>query len=179
MVDTPCGGVTIGEAKEVVELVVTLGAGGRPTLAGQFLALQLAVLLLALAVTSVVSVRQSDADFRDTRGARLRAAAEDLASTPAVRTSLGRSSPPPASLASYAQQRAATYRASASTSPDPDGTVARRHATPPAVGEPIDLGDSDVAASGARGPATSTTAAPLDRRPGAGDRQRRASSSAS
>ena len=65
---------------EVVELVVTLAAGDR-TLAGQFLVLQLTVLLAVLAVSSVVSVQQSDADFRDTRGARLRAAAENLAGT--------------------------------------------------------------------------------------------------
>ena len=51
------------------------------SLAGQFLALQLAVLLLALLVTSVVSVRQSDAEFSETRGARLRAGAENLAGT--------------------------------------------------------------------------------------------------
>ena len=46
------------------------------TLAGQFLVLQLTVLLAVVAVASIVSVQQSDADFRDTRGARLRDAAE-------------------------------------------------------------------------------------------------------
>jgi sensor histidine kinase regulating citrate/malate metabolism len=55
------------------------------TLAGQFLVLQVSVLLLVVVVASVVSVRQSDEDFRQTRGARLRAAAETLANTKAVR----------------------------------------------------------------------------------------------
>ena len=55
------------------------------TLAGQFLVLQLTVLLVVVAVASVVSVQQSDADFRDTRGARLRAAAETMANTEVVR----------------------------------------------------------------------------------------------
>ncbi|WP_133241202.1 sensor histidine kinase [Nocardioides gansuensis] len=54
-------------------------------MAGQFLMLQLTVLLAVLAVASVVSVQQSDEDFRTTRGARLRAAAENLANTPGVR----------------------------------------------------------------------------------------------
>ena len=55
------------------------------TLAGQFLVLQLTVLFAVVAAASVVSVQQSDADFRDTRGARLRAAAESMANTAAVR----------------------------------------------------------------------------------------------
>ena len=58
------------------------------TLAGQFLVLQLTVLLAVVAVASVVSVQQSDADFRDTRGARLRAAAESMANISAVRDAL-------------------------------------------------------------------------------------------
>ena len=57
------------------------------TLAGQFLVLQLTVLLVVVAVASVVSVQQSDADFRDTRGAGLRADAESLANTKIVRLS--------------------------------------------------------------------------------------------
>src|SRR6476469_3365550 len=57
------------------------------TLAGQFLVLQLTVLLLVVAVASVVSVQQSDADFRETRGARLRTDAESLANNKIVRLS--------------------------------------------------------------------------------------------
>ena len=55
------------------------------TLAGQFLVLQLTVLLAVVALASIVSVQQSDADFRDTRGARMRAAAESMANTAVVR----------------------------------------------------------------------------------------------
>lgn len=58
------------------------------SLAGQFLLLQLAVLLVVLVVASVVSLRQSDADFRDSREDRLRAAAESLAGIPAIQDGL-------------------------------------------------------------------------------------------
>jgi sensor histidine kinase regulating citrate/malate metabolism len=112
------------------------------SLAGQFLVLQVTVLLAVLAVSAVVSVRQSDADFRETRGARLRAAAENLAGTSAVRTGL-RADPPPASLASYTQRTQTIYNASAVYLARPDGTVVAA-ADPTARGERIDLGDSTV-----------------------------------
>ena len=114
----------------------------RPSLAGQFLALQLVVLLLALAVTSVVSVRQSDAEFGDTRGARLRAAAEYVANTPAVRTSLEMSRPP-SSLAFYAEQTQRTYLAGSVHVADETGTIVAG-TDPAAVGTRIDLEGSDV-----------------------------------
>ena len=112
------------------------------SLAGQFLVLQVTVLLAVLAVSAVVSVRQSDADFRETRGARLRAAAENLAGTSAVRTGL-RADTPPASLASYTQRTQTIYNASAVYLARPDGTVVAA-ADPTARGERIDLGDSTV-----------------------------------
>jgi two-component system, CitB family, sensor kinase len=76
---------------------------GRPTLAGQFLALQATVLLIALAVASVVALRQGEADFRDERGAPLRAGAQDLANLAVVRAQVT-TRPVPASLSAYAQQ---------------------------------------------------------------------------
>ena len=112
------------------------------SLAGQFLVLQLTVLLAVLAVSSVVSVQQSDADFRDTRGARLRAAAENLAGTSAVRSGLAETSPPQ-SLASYTTRTQTIYNASAVYLARPDGTVVAA-ADPTANGERIDLGDSTV-----------------------------------
>ena len=112
------------------------------SLAGQFLVLQLTVLVAVLAVSSVVSVQQSDADFRDTRGARLRAAAENLAGTSAVRSGLAESSPPQ-SLASYTTRTQTIYNASAVYLARPDGTVVAA-ADPTANGERIDLGDSTV-----------------------------------
>ncbi len=69
---------------------VTLPGRRHLTLAGQFLLLQLAVLALVVVVTSIVSVRQSDADFRDSRESRLRATAESLAGIPAVQDGLAR-----------------------------------------------------------------------------------------
>ena len=151
--------VTIGQAKEVVELVVKRAAARRAagaiSLAGQFLALQLAVLLLALLVTSVVSVRQSDAEFSQTRGARLRAGAENLAGTQIVRTTLAGKTPG-TSLAFYPEQNQRTFVASSVYLARPDGTIVA--GTDPArVGERIDLTASDGARTAGPGPATSTT----------------------
>ncbi len=58
------------------------------TLAGQFLALQLLVVVLLLLVVGVVSVRQSTADFTDEQGSRMRSVAEYVASIDVVRTQL-------------------------------------------------------------------------------------------
>lgn len=114
----------------------------RMSLAGQFLLLQLAVLVVVVAVGSVVSVRQSDADFRDTRGARLAATAESLASTDAVREAMeqldGR-----AEIAFYAQQRSDDVGASAVYVTDPTGVVVVG-TDPTRTGESVDLGDGDV-----------------------------------
>ncbi len=79
------------------------GVFARPTLAGQFLALQVTVLLVALAVASVVALRQGEADFRDERGAPLRAAAQDLANLEVVREQVT-ARPVPASMSALAQQ---------------------------------------------------------------------------
>ena len=79
------------------------GVFARPTLAGQFLALQVSVLLVALAVASVVALRQGEADFRDERGAPLRAAAQDLANLEVVREQVT-ARPVPASMSALAQQ---------------------------------------------------------------------------
>lgn len=95
------------------------------TLAGQFLVLQLTVLLLVVAVASMVSVQQSDADFRDTRGARLREAAENLANIPAVRRPFIRDEVVErrVSLTSYTQQVRTRVQASGVYLTDPDGVV--------------------------------------------------------
>ena len=79
------------------------GVYARPTLAGQFLALQVTVLLVALAVASVVALRQGEADFREERGAPLRAAAQDLANLAVVREQVT-ARPVPASMSALAQQ---------------------------------------------------------------------------
>lgn len=58
------------------------------TLAGQFLLWQLVVLGLVLAAVAAVTVQQSTADFQDSRGSRMTAVAESLASTAVVRGQL-------------------------------------------------------------------------------------------
>jgi len=108
------------------------------TLAGQFLALQVVLLLLVVAVTSVVSFRQSDADFRDARGARLRASAENLASTEALQVGIDDPGQHGA-LAFYAQQRQDDIGATAVYLTDPAGTIVVS-TDPTRVGDRIDLG---------------------------------------
>ena len=95
------------------------------TLAGQFLVLQLTVLLVVVAVASVVSVQQSDADFRDTRGARLRDAAESMANTAAVRDALAedRVDGSRGALTSYTQRVRNNLQAGGVYLADPDGEV--------------------------------------------------------
>ncbi|WP_299924502.1 ATP-binding protein [uncultured Nocardioides sp.] len=95
------------------------------TLAGQFLVLQLTVLLAVVALASIVSVQQSDADFRDTRGARLRAAAESMANIEPVRDPFleGVVERRRASLTSYTQQVRTRVQASGVYLTDPDGVV--------------------------------------------------------
>ena len=112
------------------------------SLAGQFLALQLIVLLLVLVVTSVVSVRQSDADFRDSRGSRLRAAAEHIANTPFIQRTID-APDPPRSLGLYVEGERIGAGASAVYLAELDGTIV---AGPEgqAVGHRIDLSSSDV-----------------------------------
>ncbi|HEY0891010.1 MAG TPA: ATP-binding protein [Nocardioides sp.] len=108
------------------------------SLAGQFLVLQLAVLLVVLVVTSVVSLRQSDADFRDSREDRLRAAAESLAGIPAVRDGLLERSGM-AALSFYLQTRRADVGASDAYLTDLDGRVLVA-TDPTRVGETLPLG---------------------------------------
>ncbi|WP_110206014.1 sensor histidine kinase [Nocardioides daejeonensis] len=75
----------------------------RLSMAGQFLLLQLTILLIALAVASVASLRQSEADFRAQRAVPLRVTAQDLANLEVVRTQLSQR-PVLQSLTSYAEQ---------------------------------------------------------------------------
>jgi sensor histidine kinase regulating citrate/malate metabolism len=112
------------------------------TLAGQFLALQVVLLLLVVAVTSVVSFRQSDADFRDSRGARLRAAAENLASTAAVQQGMAANAQQRA-LTFYAQQRQDDVGASAVYLADTSGRITVS-TDPTRDGGTVDLGPGDA-----------------------------------
>jgi two-component system CitB family sensor kinase len=95
------------------------------TLAGQFLVLQLTVLLAVVAVASIVSVQQSDADFRETRGARLRAAAESMANIRVVRKAFLKDEVATSrvSLTSYTQRVRNNLQASGVYLADPEGRV--------------------------------------------------------
>jgi two-component system, CitB family, sensor kinase len=75
------------------------------TLAAQVLLLQLVVLALVVLVAGLVSLRQADVTFQESRGNRLRAAAENLTSTSAVRDTMELAGDRLV-LASYAQDRA-------------------------------------------------------------------------
>jgi len=114
----------------------------RVSLAGQFLALQLAVLLVVLVVVSVFSVRQNDADFRDQRRDRMTAAAEAVASTAAVQDGL-EGEPDRMALAFSLQQRADDVGASVAFLTDTDGTVLVS-TDPTREGDTVDLGEQEV-----------------------------------
>lgn len=114
----------------------------RLTLASQFLLLQVAVLFVVVAVTGVVSFRQSEADFSDQRGDRLRAAAEGLASTQAVQDELAAPGARTA-LSFYAQQRADTVGATAVYLTDAEGVVFAS-TDPTSYDERVDLGPGTV-----------------------------------
>ncbi|GAA1921865.1 sensor histidine kinase [Nocardioides hwasunensis] len=95
------------------------------TLAGQFLVLQVSVLLVVVVVASVVSVQQSDADFRATRGAAMRDAAERLANDRFVRSTVrtGTVAENRGALATITQVTRDSYQASGVYIAAPDGTV--------------------------------------------------------
>ncbi|PRC52504.1 ATPase, partial [Mycobacterium sp. ITM-2017-0098] len=54
------------------------------SLAGQFLVFQLVVVAVVLVAVAAVSVAQSSSEFREVRGQRMIAVAENMASTPIV-----------------------------------------------------------------------------------------------
>ncbi|WP_210438272.1 sensor histidine kinase [Nocardioides xinjiangensis] len=115
------------------------------TLAGQFLVLQLSVLLAVVAVASVVSVQQSDADFRETRGARLRAEAESMANIRLVRKAYIRDDVVGnrVSLTSYTQRVRNNLQASGVYLTDPTGVV-QVSSDFVGRGQRVDLGSSTV-----------------------------------
>ncbi|MGY0386030.1 ATP-binding protein [Nocardioides sp. WG-D5] len=112
------------------------------SLAGQVLVLQLSVLLLVVVATSIVSLRQSDADFRDSREDRLRAAAESLAGTAAVQDGLT-GTPDRLALAFYLQTRAADAGADTGYLTSLDGEVLVA-TDPTRLGEKLHLGGREA-----------------------------------
>ncbi|HEX9831586.1 MAG TPA: PAS domain-containing protein, partial [Mycobacterium sp.] len=108
------------------------------SLAGQFLVFQLLVVAIVLIAVAAVSVAQSTQDFREVRGARMIAVAENMASTPIVRD---RYADPGASkvLAPEVDRAVALSGAGLAEIIDPGGTV-RVSSDPSRVGRKVDMG---------------------------------------
>lgn len=125
------------DAKEV--LVIKNTSWGR-SLAGQFLAFQLVVVAVVLVAVAAVSVAQSTSEFREVRGQRMIAVAENMASTPIVRE---RYADPFAAtvLAPEVDRAVSLSGASLAEIIGPDGTV-RASSDPSRVGAGTDLGPS-------------------------------------
>ena len=110
------------------------------SLAGQFLAFQLVVVAVVLIAVAAVSVAQSTSEFREVRGQRMIAVAENMASTPIVRE---RYADPFASrtLAPEVDRAVALSGATLAEILSPDGTV-RASSDPSRIGARTDLGPS-------------------------------------
>jgi two-component system CitB family sensor kinase len=152
--------VTIAEAKEVVVVVVA----GSPlvtalrrrrrrelTLAGQFLTLQLAVVVLLLGIVAVISVRQSTAAFTVERGSQMRSVAEYVASQGIVREQLRMAAAGETNTVASREALAPAVDNALNLSgatdvvlADPGGTVIAAASDPEAPGSRVDLGESEV-----------------------------------
>src|SRR5690349_7625017 len=110
------------------------------SLAGQFLIFQLLVVAVVLVAVAAVSVAQSTREFREVRGQRMIAVAENMASTPIVRDRYG---DPFAGkvLAPEVDRAVALSGAGLAEILSPDGTV-RVSSDPSRVGQRMDLGVS-------------------------------------
>ncbi|MFV8163839.1 ATP-binding protein [Mycobacterium sp. 134] len=108
------------------------------SLAGRFLVFQLLVVAVVLIAVAAVSVTQSTREFRDVRGQRMIAVAENVASTPIVRD---RYDDPFAAqvLAPEVDRAVALSGAELAEITDPAGVV-RVSSDPARVGQRLDLG---------------------------------------
>ncbi|WGY00726.1 ATP-binding protein [Nocardioides sp. QY071] len=124
---------------------------GELTLAAKVLLLQLLVIVVLLTAVGVLSIRQSNADFAEERGAQMRSLAEYVAVQDFVRTALEEVRggtelwQVTADLTSYAERGVRLSGATDVLVVGPDGTVlAATDAS--RVGKQADLGRGDVAA---------------------------------
>ncbi len=110
------------------------------SLAGQFLVFQLLVVVVVLVAIAIVSVAQSTREFREVRGQRMIAVAENLASTPIVRD---RFADPAAAqvLAPETDRAVALSGADMAEILGPDGTI-RVSSDPDRIRARVDLGPS-------------------------------------
>ncbi|GAB3109739.1 ATP-binding protein [Streptomyces calidiresistens] len=114
----------------------------RLSLTGQFLALQLGLIVIVLGVIAAVSVARADAEFRRTESRRLLSVAETVASQDAVRVGLG----DPGRQGILQPTAEAARSVSGASSVEITGTDRRvlTSAHPPAIGRELPLGDSRV-----------------------------------
>jgi two-component system CitB family sensor kinase len=112
------------------------------SLAGQFLAFQIVVVAVVLLAVGAVSVAQSTNEFRDVRGQRMIAVAENMASTPIVRE---RYADPFAAqvLAPEVDRAVSLSGAGLAEILDPQGVI-RVSSQPDRIGQHFDLGDSQA-----------------------------------
>nr|MDT0658242.1 ATP-binding protein [Micromonospora sp. DSM 115978] len=114
----------------------------RMTLAGQFLLLQLCIVLLVVGAVAAVSIAEADAAFRRDEGARLRSVGENAAINRTVRVGLGDPAGGQEALAAAAESARAISGATYVLITDASGQLV----TGPDAGEPAVLGDSDALA---------------------------------
>ncbi len=136
--------VTHEFAKEVVVVKFTRGHLQGRSLAGQFLMFQLMVVAVVLIAVAAVSVAQSTREFRDVRGQRMIAVAENVASTPIVRDRVDHGWADPfvrQVLAPEVDRAVALSGAGLAEILDPDGLV-RVSSDPGRVGKRVDLSAS-------------------------------------
>jgi len=113
------------------------------SLAGQFLVFQLVVIAIVLVAVAAVSVTQSTDEFRDVRGQRMIAVAENLASTPIVRARFADQFAAQI-LAPDVDRAVALSGAELAEIADPTGVV-RVSTDPSRLGRKLDLTDSGAA----------------------------------
>ena len=156
----PVARVTLAEAKEVLVVVVTGFAPLRAlrsrrrrelTLAGQFLVLQLAVVLLLLGIVALISLRQSTASFTVERGSQMRSVAEYVANQGAVREQLRMTAEGETNTVGARQALTPPVDRALNLSgatevviATPEGTVIAAASDPDAPGGTVALGESEV-----------------------------------
>ncbi|WP_199561881.1 sensor histidine kinase [Micromonospora deserti] len=115
----------------------------RPTLAGQLLVLQLAIIVVVLLAVAAVSLAQSAATFNRVEGRRVAALGEQLAGSPLLRDRL--TQPAPAeTIAPLVQNVLTQARVTTVSVADARGRVVSS-TNPTLVGTPVLLGDPRVA----------------------------------
>ena len=117
----------------------------RLSLAGQYLALQLLIVLAVLLGVVAISLVQSAAAFERVEGRRALAVAESLAANPTVRSLIPTAEPRQgAALPSVAESMRTVSGASIVILAKTDGTILTSPEDPAAVGTPLPLGGSTV-----------------------------------